>query len=264
MPIHVNIGEGEFGASKEFGGIMNKLFNILAVALAITWTIFIVTMVSLVGTKEEQLINQIAISQARSIFQIMIDMRSWAAKQGGVYVTPTEETPSNPYLDHPRRDIQTTDGEPLTLINPSYMTRQVSEIGLERRGVRTHLTSLRPMRPENAAEKWEEEALKSFESGEGDYFELAQDKKGGHFFRYMEPLPLEEPCNACHTSAHSAKGIRGGISISFPVQALVESRTHVMRLNRMAFVSIWLIGLFTIGGLILVLEKLYPGKKNRF
>jgi preprotein translocase subunit SecG len=257
--------EGESCSSKEFGGIMNKLYNVLAVVLAVVWTLFIITMVNLIGTKEKRLINQIAIGQARSVFQIMIDMRSWTAKQGGVYVTPTEETPPNPYLDHPRRDIQTTDGEPLTLINPSYMTRQVSEIGLERRGVKTHLTSLRPIRPENAAEGWEKEALESFETGESDYFELTQDKKGEYLFRYMKPLPLEEPCNSCHIPSHSAMGIRGGISISFPVQALVKSRTHVMRLNRMAFVSIWLVGLFAIGSLTLVLEKLYPGKgKNRF
>jgi hypothetical protein len=217
-------------------------------------------MVNLVGLKEERLINQIAISQARSIFQILVDMRSWTANQGGVYVTPSEETPPNPYLVHPRRDVQTTDGAPLTLVNPSYMTRQVSEIGLERRGVKTRLTSLRPIRPENAAAGWEKEALESFETGEGTYFELTRDKKGGYLFRYMEPLPLEEACNNCHIPAHSAMGIRGGISISFPVQALVESRTHVMRLNRMAFVSIWLIGLFTVGGLTLVLDKLYPGK----
>ena len=244
---------------------MNKLFNILAIVLAGVWTISIVTMVTLAGTKEERLINQIAIGQASSIFQVMVDMRSWTAMQGGVYVTPSEETPPNQYLDHPRRDVQTTDGAPLTLVNPSYMTRQVSEIGLERRGVRTRLTSLRPIRPENAATGWEKKALESFETGEDDYFELAQDKKGKYLFRYMEPLPLEEACNSCHIPAHSAKGIRGGISISFPVQALVESRTHVMRLNRMAFVSIWLIGLFTIGGMTLVLEKLYPGKgKSRF
>jgi hypothetical protein len=239
---------------------MNKIYNILAVVLAVVWTFFIVTMVNLVGIKEERLINQIAIGQASSIFQILVDMRSWTADQGGVYVTPSEGTPPNPYLNHPRRDVQTTDGKSLTLVNPSYMTRQVSEIGLERRGVKTRITSLRPIRPENAATGWEKEALESFESGETTYYDLINDEKVGYLFRYLEPLPLEESCKSCHIPAHSAKGIRGGISISFPVQALVESRTHVMRLNRMAFVSIWLIGLFTIGGLTLVLEKLYPGK----
>jgi hypothetical protein len=241
---------------------MGKQINILAIVLAVTWTLFIITMVNLVGIKEERLINQIAISQAQSLFQVMVDMRTWTASQGGVYVVPTEATPPNPYLDHPRRDVETTDGMKLTLVNPSYMTRQVSEIGLERRGVKTRLTSLRPIRPANAAVGWEKAALENFEAGESSYFELAQDEERRHIYRYMAPLALEEPCNACHLPSHSAKGIRGGISITFPVEDLVKSRIHIMRLNRLTFASIWLIGLFVIGGLALVMEKVLPGHKT--
>jgi hypothetical protein len=241
---------------------MSRLSNILAIGLAVTWTLFIVIMVNLVGIKEERLINQIAISQARSLFQIMVDMRSWTASQGGVYVIPSEATPPNPYLDHPRRDVQTTDGMDLTLVNPSYMTRQVSEIGLKRRGVQTRLTSLRPIRPANAAVGWEKAALESFEAGESSYFDLVQDGVKGHLYRYMEPLRLEESCNNCHIPSHSANGIRGGISITFPVEDLVQSRVHIMRLNRLTFASIWLIGLFIIAGLALVMDKILPGWKK--
>ena len=241
---------------------MSKLNNILAIVLAVTWTLFIITMVNLAGIKEEKLINQIAISQARSVFQIIVDMRSWTASQGGVYVVPSEATPPNPYLDHPRRDVQTTDGMKLTLVNPSYMTRQVSDIGLERRGVKTRLTSLRPIRPANMAKGWEKSALESFEAGESSYFELVQDDDRQHIYRYMAPLKLEESCNNCHIPAHSAKGIRGGLAITLPVEDLVLSRIHIMRLNRLTFASIWLIGLFVIGGLALVMEKVLPGWKT--
>lgn len=241
---------------------MTRQSNILAIALAVTWTIFIVTMVNLVGIKEERLINQIAISQAQSLFQIIVDMRSWTANQGGVYVIPSETTPPNPYLDHPKRDVQTTDGTQLTLVNPSYMTRQVSEIGLKRRGVQTRLTSLRPIRPANAAVDWEKSALESFETGKSSYFELVQDNEKGHVYRYMAPLKLEESCNSCHIPSHSAMGIRGGISITFPVEDLVQSRSHIARLNRLTFASIWLIGLFVIAGLALVMEKILPGWKR--
>jgi hypothetical protein len=241
------------------GKIMSKLNNILAIVLAVTWTLFIITMVNLVGVKEERLINQIARNQAQSLFQIIVDMRSWTASQGGVYVVPSEATPPNPYLDHPRRDVETKDGMNLTLVNPSYMTRQVSEISLERRGVKTRLTSLRPVRPANAAVGWEKTALESFEAGESSYFELAQDDDNHHLYRYMAPLALEESCNNCHIPAHSAKGIRGGISITFPVEDLIQSRIHIMRLNRLTFASIWLIGLFVIGGLTMVMEKVLPG-----
>ncbi len=239
---------------------MNRLFNVLAIVLAGLWTLFIITMVNLAGVREEKLIHEIALSQARSLFQLMVDMRSWAAHQGGVYVIPNEDTPPNPYLNHPRRDIQTLDGTKLTLVNPAYMTRQVSDIGLERRGVRAHITSLNPLRPENAALEWEKTALETFEGGEREFFELTTDEEDHYIFRYMEPLALEEACTGCHSQGRGSTAIRGGISIAFPVQELVESRTKVTRLNRMAFVSIWLVGLFAIGGLTLILEKLYPGK----
>ena len=241
---------------------MSKLNNILAIVLAVTWTLFIITMVNLVGVKEKRLIDQIAISQAQSIFQIIVDMRSWTASQGGVYVKPSETTPPNPYLDHPRRDIKTTDGTQLTLVNPSYMTRQVSEIGLKRRGVQTRLTSLRPIRPANAAVDWEKAALESFEAGESSYFELVQDDEKSYLYRYMAPLKLEESCSNCHIPSHSAKGIRGGISITFPVEDLVQSRIHILRLNRLTFASIWLIGLFVIAGMALIMEKVLPGWKK--
>jgi hypothetical protein len=244
---------------------MNKLFNVLAVVLAGIWTLFIITMVNLVGIKEERLINQIAMSQAQSLFQIMVDMRTWTAHQGGVYVVPSEDTPPNPYLNHPQREVVTTDGQVLTLVNPAYMTRQVSDIGLERRGVKTHITSLNPIRPENKALDWEKTALETFEEGQTRFFELTKDPEDQHIFRYMEPLALETACMDCHPKGHSTSSIRGGISIAFPVQELVENRTHVMRLNRTAFVSVWLMGLFAIGGITLVLEKLYPAKgKIRF
>jgi hypothetical protein len=241
---------------------MSKLNNMLAIVLAVTWTLFIVTMVNLVGVKEKRLIDQIAISQAQSLFQIIVDMRSWTASQGGVYVYPSETTPPNPYLDHPRRDIKTTDGTQLTLVNPSYMTRQISEIGLKRRGVQTRLTSLRPIRPANAAVDWEKTALEGFEAGESSYFELVQDDERGYLYRYMAPLKLEDSCGNCHIPSHSANGIRGGISITFPVEDLVQSRIHILRLNRLSFASIWLIGLFIIAGMALIMEKVLPGLKK--
>ncbi|MEK7438938.1 MAG: hypothetical protein AAB150_18870, partial [Pseudomonadota bacterium] len=52
--------------------------------------------------------------------------RAWAASHGGVYVTPDENTPPNPYLVKvPGRDVVTTEGKRLTLINPAYMLRLV-------------------------------------------------------------------------------------------------------------------------------------------
>jgi hypothetical protein len=108
----------------------------------------------------------LAVVAAKTSFEKDLVYRRWAAMHGGVYVTPTDKTPPNPYLSMiPRRDITTTTGEKLTLINPAYMTRQVHELGQESFGAREHITSLKPIRPENGADPWETLALQAFETG---------------------------------------------------------------------------------------------------
>ncbi len=60
---------------------------------------------------------------ARANINKDIGYRKWAASHGGVYVPPTERTPPNPYLKVPARDVVTTAGTALTLMNPAYMLR---------------------------------------------------------------------------------------------------------------------------------------------
>ncbi len=66
-----------------------------------------------------------------------------------MYVPVSEMTPPNPYLKVPKRDVKTSDGLSLTLVNPAYMTRQVNELATETQNFSGHITSLKPIRPEN-------------------------------------------------------------------------------------------------------------------
>ncbi len=243
---------------------MAKFIKPVLIAVGITWTIIILVLGNRASVREEQLIDEIALSQSRSLFQLMVDMRSWAALQGGVYVPVSEYTPSNPYLEHPRRDVVTKDGVNLTLVNPAYMTRQVSEVGLKRRGVQVRITSLNPIRPENAPVKWETAALETFEGGEPHYYELYQDDGMDYHFRYMQPLMLESACLNCHNDSDPAVSqIRGGISVVFPVDELVRNRRSILRLNKITYASIWLVGMFVIAGLLLILEQIYGSPFRR-
>jgi hypothetical protein len=81
-------------------------------------------------------------------------------------VPPSRETPPNPHLAGlEQRDVTTTEGQPLTLVNPAYVTRQVHELPARQQGARGHITSLKPIRPENAPDPWEVRALQAFEAG---------------------------------------------------------------------------------------------------
>ncbi len=163
--------------------------------------------------------NNAVANEARSMLEIsrvffrqILLTREWNARHGGVYVFRDATTPSNPYLDVKLRDIVLDDNRTLTLVNPAYMTRQISEITKEYNGVRMHITSLNPIRPANAPTPWERETLNAFESGlkeRGEFFEQG--------YRYMAPLQVQESCLKCHgKQGYRIGDIRGGISISIP------------------------------------------------
>ncbi|WP_043795691.1 c-type heme family protein [Allochromatium vinosum] len=125
--------------------------------------------------------EELSRESARSFFDLLLITRSWNARHEGVYVPVTPETPPNPYLKHPQRDLH-ANSLTLTKINPAYMTRILAEWAAERSGVRFHITSLKPIRPENAAHPWEVEALRAFEPG-------AREWRLGHRWGMREAPP---------------------------------------------------------------------------
>jgi PAS domain S-box-containing protein len=169
----------------------------------------------------ERSMEVVAESEANAAFLKDLAYRLWASMQGGLYVPPSNATPPNPYLTHiPDRDVATTGGKQLTLVNPAYMTRQVHELGRERFGLRGHITSLRPRRPANAPDTWEAEALRAVENGSPPVTAVL-DMDGQPFFRFMRPLAAEPPCLKCHADqGYSPGDIVGGISVSVPLEPL--------------------------------------------
>ncbi len=185
--------------------------------------------------------------EARTAFEKDIIYRRWNANHGGVYIPITKFSKPNPYLDVPERDIVTPSGKKLTKINPAFMTRQVHELEMHTYGIKGHITSLNPIRPENAPDPWEVQALNDFESGikEASAIEEMDNKK---HMRLMRPLLTEKSCLKCHASQGYKLGdIRGGISISIPMAPhMAIARHHTFTLT-IGHGLLWLLGLAGIG-----------------
>ncbi len=185
---------------------------------------------------------------ARGAYNKDVAYRRWAAGHGGVYVPVTERTPPNPYLAHVQeRDIVTPSNRRLTLVNPAYMTRQVQELEVAEYGLLGHITSLRPIRPENAPDPWEREALGAFEEGETEVTGLEM-MSGAMHMRLMRPLVTEERCLKCHgEQGYSVGDIRGGVSVSVrmaPYSALARAQTvHSL----VGHGTAWLVGMLGLG-----------------
>jgi hypothetical protein len=204
--------------------------------LALFLILFVATVVSLVANlhKTDNQYAQLADVVARSFFQAVATMRNWNTLHNGVYVPITESLRPNPYLKDPHRDVTSVDGIHLTKINHAQMTRMLSELLTQDRGVHIHITSLTPIQPINAPDAWERQALESFAQGRTEQHEVIEAARGEQVFRYMAPLKAELSCLGCHPEHKSVNEIRGGISISFDFVPFEKLRAQSNR-------QIWLV-----------------------
>lgn len=198
--------------------------------------------------------TSIAIEGARNMFRMVMLTRNWNASHGGIYVPVTPRTQPNPYLEHPRRDVMTTDGVALTMINPAYMTRLIGEMAEQNAGAIFRLTSLRPTRPANAPDAWETQALQGFEQGVRESWSVEAGKEG-RLLRYMAPLAVQESCLACHArQGYKLGDVRGGISVSQKYAPIEQTIAVQQRETLIATLSTFLL-ISGLGWLLLELLR---------
>jgi PAS domain S-box-containing protein len=214
-----------------------------------TWLFFVLWTLAIVasGVWNARLLRdgmlEAAATDARSNFDKDVLYRRWATMHGGVYVPVTDRTPPNAYLTNlVERDLVTPSGRRLTLMNPAYMTRQVHELETQESGRHGHITSLKPLRPENAPDAWEAAALRAFEQGRTEV-SSREVLHGEPYLRLMKPLVTEPGCLKCHAAQGYQEGdIRGGISVAVPLDSyLALAQPRVDRIV-VAHAALWVLG----------------------
>jgi diguanylate cyclase (GGDEF)-like protein/PAS domain S-box-containing protein len=213
---------------------------------ALVWTAVILASFAwnVVSSREDLLKS--AQQQIRFAYEKDVLYEEWNAQQGGVYVPATEETPPNPYLAMlPERDIITPSGRVLTLLNPTAMTIKANEIAQREAlgNTNTRITSLSPLNPHHVPDSWETDALEAFERGEKEVSAVVR-MQGKKSLRLMRPFVAEEKCLTCH-GGQGLKGgdIRGGISVSVPLEPLLASERERWRWLGIVHGLLWLTGL---------------------
>ncbi|NJD38826.1 MAG: DUF3365 domain-containing protein [Geobacter sp.] len=191
-------------------------------------------------------ITKHAREEAVTVINKDLAFRRWATMHGGVYVPPTEKPPPNQWLSVPKRDVVTTDGDRLTLMNPAYMTRQVMELFGDQYGIKGHITSLIAKNPVNAPDPWERDALIRLEKGEKTVGTLA-DIEGEPYYRLILPMRMEQGCLKCHADTKiPVGGLRGGISAAVPMTPHHQAAVTSMRGVNLDHGAIWLVGMLGI------------------
>ena len=234
---------------------MNRIIDsarVPRVPALIAWTILIIGLYYLDSQILLNATNDLAVNEARANFQKDQAFRFWVSNHGGVYVLADSRTPPNPYLTIvPERDIQTPSGRNLTLMNPAYALRQLNEEYADLVGVTGHVTSLKPLRPENAPDEWEKSTLEVFETGVLEVFEFTEIN-GEPYLRLMQPMFVQEGCLSCHGyQGYNVGDVRGGVSVSVPMALYLAEQRQTLMVHGLLYGLIWGLGcVVTVWGTI--------------
>jgi len=232
-------------SSKNYQILEKHLKNIsnYFIWIIVFWTIFSAILVFQNLNSIQRNSMEIAKNFGRDFVHKDLLYRRWNLMLGGVYGEISDFTQPNPHLKVPEKNITTPNGIKLTKINPSFMTRQVHELGLRDSNVVGHITSLNPIRPENKADQWERLSLQSFEEGEKEIVSLLEEDNE-KVFRYMAPLNVERSCLKCHGyQGYKIGQVRGGISVTFPLSNFRQYQKNSYMNIIFSFTIIWFIGL---------------------
>jgi diguanylate cyclase (GGDEF)-like protein len=219
-------------------GIIIAIFWTTAIAISLIWNIFLV----------RDNVSIQAYIQADVAINKDMSYRHLVSSVGGVYVPLNHGITPNPYLSHlPRRDVTTTDGQQLTLLNSSYLVRLIHEHEASNQptSLHSHVTSLHPLRQQNQPDDWERATLQKFSSGTKEVSEVLQ-VDGQRFLRLMRPRYAEEGCLSCHNQSEQTfkpGDVLGGLSVLVPLHSLDQHANHHLAILGLGHVGLWLFGI---------------------
>ncbi|MBV6407324.1 MAG: Adaptive-response sensory-kinase SasA [Rhodocyclaceae bacterium] len=194
--------------------------------------------------QESRGVADTAAKEARAILDRDNAYRHWLVEQGGVYVRPSAKLPGDPYLVHPQRDVVTTDGMRLTLLNPAFVLREVQLRQADPKRGRSRVVSLTPLNPDNAADAWESRELDHL-SGGFDRMEIVRSE-GGEELRALRPFFASPPCLSCH-AAFQDNQLAGAITTRVSLAPYRETSRKALGAAALGHGAIWLAGVAGIG-----------------
>lgn len=230
---------------KNDGGGDFSAYNKILVAALLAWSIVILLAAIFYWSEQKREVVALAKNTARTALDKDLATRMWAIAHGGVYVDANKGTPPNPYLSHvPERDVVTPSGKHLTLMNSSYILRQMMENYSGLYGTKTRISSTDPRNPNNRSDAWEQKALGQLKNNklQTEYFEVGDVGRDGSL-RLMIPMKADETCLKCHVKQNYQSGdIVGGIDITVPFATFIAKKQPMIERFYAVLSVIWLFG----------------------
>jgi diguanylate cyclase (GGDEF)-like protein/PAS domain S-box-containing protein len=226
----------------------NIVFNNIertTLLVLVVWTgIFTFSYITNVDNEKET-VHQLAVNEIRSNLYDVLTFQQWISSHGGVYIPITEKVIPNPALaNFQDRDIETTTGKQLTLINTPYLLKKLSNSN--RSKFNAHMTSLNPLNPANSPDEWEKKTLQLMINGQDEVCEIVEYNNAPHM-RLMQSSKFNESCASCHTEKEYKNGdVLGGITVSVPMQPYLDKADAIIQKLTVTHGGLWFLGLLGI------------------
>jgi|GEM_PF-1412154 len=195
---------------------------------------------------EDAQVVALAMVEAKTSLAKDRTFRLWAAKHGGLYVPVGPDSQPNPFLIIPDRDIKTPVGT-LTLRNGATILSELSRTNPDEFGLKTRITALQYVNPENRPDEWEAAALRQMSADHPEYSEVVQLQDKPHL-RMMHAMVMEPACLKCHADLGIKLGnIRGATGVAVPLAPYVALRNQTVKRTVAGHSLIWLLGMIGLG-----------------
>ncbi len=220
---------------------------------SVLWCLFVALLYHNSSSINKEHMEEQLLTQAQNLYTFVLDTRNWNAKHGGVYVRESDFGVPNKWLPEDSRSVSMPDGTRFVLINPAYMSRQLSEDS-NLPGAHFKITSVNPLRPENKADEWETRAFEINAKGQPEVYSYEKNSKDKIFFRYLKPLYAIESCLICHKN-YTVGSVLGGISINLNAQDVIHIVQEQNATLFLAYGFMALAGSFGIAGFSLLRHR---------
>ncbi len=191
----------------------------------------------------------LAKNTARTALNKDLASRKWVIEHGGIYAPVDASTPPNPHLKHvPERDIKTPSGVSLTLMNSSYVLRQMINNYSTLYGEKTRISSKQPLNPANKADKWQSKAIEYLSNNRSvDEYDEIETLNDETYVRMMIPMVTDKNCQKCHDpDKNPIGGMRGGIDVSVPLENFYALTQDEFLKKLLWLPLIWITGVIAI------------------
>ena len=208
------------------------------------WTLAALGAAALVAHYSGREHIQVARIQAQEACRREFACHLFAAQHGGLYEPLVPGRLPEPLLTHVAdRDLTAVSGQKLTLVNPAHTMEFALRRAPGKDTNRVHLIGSRPLRPANAPDPWEAQALRRLEQGK---LEVGEEVSvdGHSSLRFLSRLTMQPDCLMCHEQQGFHTGdVCGGLSVTVPLEFHSGAVLRHERATSACLAVFWILGL---------------------